>query len=136
MLTQMAAVAELEAGLISQRTKAALAAAKVRAEAEGIGRKADGTPWKTGARLGNPNGAAAFKRAAKGNTAAVGRVTANADRRAEDLRETVDELRQSGVTTLAGIAAALNDRHETTARGGRWHASSVRNLMARLEGLS
>lgn len=132
MLTQMAAVAELEAGLISQRTKAALAAAKVRAMASGIGRKADGTPWKTGGRLGNPNGAAAFKRAGKGNAAAIGKVSADADLRAEELRETIAELQGSGVTSLAAIAQALNDRHESTPRGGKWYASSVRNLMARL----
>jgi len=135
MLTQMAAVAELEAGLISQRTKAALAAAKVRAEAEGIGRKADGTPWKTGRRLGNPNGAAAFRRAEKGNVAAILKVAANADARAEELRDTLKELQGSGVTSLGAIAQALNERHETTARGGHWHASSVRNLVARLGSL-
>jgi DNA invertase Pin-like site-specific DNA recombinase len=132
MLTQMAAVAELEAGLISQRTRAALAAAKVRAEAEGVGRKADGTPWKTGARLGNPNGAAAFKRAGKGNAAAVRRVVTDADARAEELRETISELRLAGIKSLGRIAYALNERHEATARGGRWHASSVSNLLARL----
>lgn len=135
MLTQMAAVAELEAGLISQRTKAALAAAKARAAVEGIGRKADGTPWKTAGRLGNPNGAQAFRRAGRGNAAAIGKVSANANARAEELRETIAELQGSGVASLEAIAKALNDRHETTPRGGKWHASSVRNLMARLGGL-
>ena len=30
-------------------------------------------------------------------------------------------------------ALALNDRGVRTARGGRWHCSSVRNVMARIE---
>jgi DNA invertase Pin-like site-specific DNA recombinase len=115
MLTQMAAVAELEAGLISERTKAALAAAKAR-----------------GKRLGNPNGAAAFRRAGKGTKAALEAVSANAAERAEGLREAVRQLQAEGVTSLAGLAGALNDQGARSPRGGRWHPSSVRNLLARL----
>nr|WP_272873158.1 recombinase-like helix-turn-helix domain-containing protein [Sphingomonas arenae] len=37
-----------------------------------------------------------------------------------------------GCTSLPAIAKALNDRHISTPRGGRWHPSSVRNLLARL----
>ena len=36
-----------------------------------------------------------------------------------------------GLTDLRGLAAALNSRGVPTARGGRWHVSNVRNLLAR-----
>ncbi|WP_394729968.1 hypothetical protein [Altererythrobacter sp. GH1-8] len=94
---------------------AALAAAKVR-----------------GTKLGNPNGAAALRRAGKGNEASVEAIKQNADRFAEGLRGFVEDIRESGVTSLAGIAGELNARHMRTARDGRWHASSVRNLLGRL----
>lgn len=117
MLTQMAAVAELEAGLISQRTKAALAAAKAR-----------------GQRLGNPNGAAAIRRAGKGTGAALEALKADANDRAAALASTVRQLQAEGAQSLGALAAALNAQGIVTARGGKWHASSVRNLMARLDG--
>jgi hypothetical protein len=55
-----------------------------------------------------------------------------ADRHASELRPVVDELRAEGITTLVGIAAALNERGMQTPRGAKWHASSVRNLLARI----
>jgi len=125
----LAAVAQRERKLTSDRTKAALAAAKAR----GTWTKADGTPYKSGARLGNPNGAAALHRAAKGTGAALKAVRANASSRAQDLAETVADVRAAGARSLAQIANELNVRGIVTARGGRWHSSSVRNLLARLE---
>ena len=112
----MALVAQSERKAISTRTREALSAAKAR-----------------GQRLGNPNGAAAFRRAGKGNAAALGAVTANATARAVELLPTVGRLRADGVVSLGGIAAALNADGILTARGGRWHASSVRNLLARID---
>jgi Recombinase len=36
-----------------------------------------------------------------------------------------------GASTLRAIAEALNARGIPTPRGGRWHATSVRNVFAR-----
>lgn len=111
----LALIAEHEREAISRRTKEALAAAKRR-----------------GVRLGNPNGARPILRARKGNRAALAAIKALADDHAEQLRPVLEDLRIEGITTLAGIAAALNDRGMQTPRGGAWHASSVRNLIARV----
>jgi DNA invertase Pin-like site-specific DNA recombinase len=112
----LALVAEQERDAIAARTRAALAAAKAR-----------------GTKLGNPNGAAPIRRAGKGNGGAVRAVKANADTFAANLTSTVAEVRAEGATSLPAIAAALNARNIQTPRGGRWHPSSVRNLLARLQ---
>lgn len=111
----LAAVAQRERKLISERTKAALAAAKAR-----------------GIMLGNPNGAQSLRRAKKGTEAALEAVRANAAQRASEYAEIIDDVRAMGATSLSGVARELNDRGILTPRGGRWHASSVRNLLERL----
>ena len=111
----MAAVAQAERKAISKRTSEALQAAKAR-----------------GQRLGNPNGAAALRRASKGNVDSVGVIRAGATARAEQMRPVVDDMRANGITSLERLAGALNEGGFVTARGGRWHASTVRNLLARL----
>ena len=58
---------------------------------------------------------------------------ARADARATDLAPLIAEPRASGVTTLQGIAAALNARKVPTPRGrGEWQAQQVRRVLARL----
>jgi len=111
----MAAVAQAERKAIAKRTREALATAKAR-----------------GTRLGNPNGAAALLRAAKGNAAALEAVKANAAGRAADYAPIIADIRAAGATSLPAIARELNERGIITPRGGRWHPSSVRNLLARL----
>ncbi|KPL68310.1 resolvase [Erythrobacter sp. SG61-1L] len=111
----MAAVAQAERKAISRRTIEALAAAKAR-----------------GTRLGNPNGAAALRRAAKGNVAAIEAVKAGAAERATDLAPVIADIQATGATSLQAIASELNVRGIVTPRGGKWHPSSVRNLLARL----
>jgi DNA invertase Pin-like site-specific DNA recombinase len=124
----MAAVAQAERKAIGRRTKEALEAAKAR----GTWAKADGTPYKAGKRLGNPNGAAALRRAGKGNTEAVAALRADADSFALELLPRIEAIRASGSTSLPAIANALNDQHIQTRRGGIWHPTSVKNLLARL----
>jgi len=111
----LALVAQQEREAISARTKAALAAAKAR-----------------GQRLGNPNGAAALHRAGRGNVAAVGALKEAADSHAANLRPVVEDLKARGLSSLPAMAKALNEMQMKTPRGGRWHPSSVRNLLARL----
>jgi hypothetical protein len=70
---------------------------------------------------------------AKAREAGARARTARANGRAADLAPIVAELRAAGVTSLRGIAAALNERGFRTARGyGVWTASQVRRLLARL----
>jgi DNA invertase Pin-like site-specific DNA recombinase len=114
MLQQLVAVAELEAGLISARTKAALAQAKRR------GVKLGG--FREGARL-------TAKARARGRAVRQ----AKADARAADIGPTITEIRQTGIVSLAGIAAALNDRGIPTPRGGsQWSAVQVGRILERL----
>lgn len=110
----MALVAQAEREAISRRTKEALAVAKAR-----------------GAKLGNPNGAAALRRAGKGGAALRAAVSANADRFAVELEPVLQDIQKAGHVTLRAIAADLNRRGMRTRRGGAWQVSNVRNLLAR-----
>jgi DNA invertase Pin-like site-specific DNA recombinase len=110
----MAAVAQAERKAISKRTQEALQAAKAR-----------------GQRLGNPNGAAALRRAAKGNVASVDAIKSGAASRADQMRPVIEDMQGRGIVSLGALAKALNDGGFVTARGGQWHASSVRNLLGR-----
>jgi DNA invertase Pin-like site-specific DNA recombinase len=116
LLTQMAAVAELEAGLIGERTKNALAAAKAR-----------------GVKLGNPNGARALRGKQVGNADAIAKVQANAAQRAADLQGIVADIRRSEITSVRGMAAELHTRGIRAPRGDRWHPTAVARLLSRLE---
>jgi DNA invertase Pin-like site-specific DNA recombinase len=111
ILHLFAALAEKERSLIGVRTKAALAAAKAR-----------------GVQLGNPRLSearqAAHKAAAVANEAA-------ADQHAANVLPIIRQIKRAGATTLREIANALNERGVRTARGGQWHAMTVRNVLAR-----
>jgi DNA invertase Pin-like site-specific DNA recombinase len=109
LLQQMAAVAELEAGMISARTKAALAAAKRR----GVKLGGDRGVWPT----------------AKQRAVAIAARQEQADKRALDLAPIVKELQASGAVSLRAIAAGLDQRGVPAARGGSWSANQVARLL-------
>jgi hypothetical protein len=58
-------------------------------------------------------------------------VVAQADARARALAPIVEEIRLIGVRSYSGIAAQLNARGVPTARGGRWAATQVRDIVLR-----
>ena len=98
----LAAVAEHERELISQRTRAALAAAKAR-----------------GIKLGNPRPDMTMMGAA---------AVASARRFRLSILPTIRSLQAEG-RSLRGIAAELNARGISSARGRTWHAASVRAVL-------
>ncbi len=108
MLRQMLAVAELEAGLISERTKKALAAAKAR-----------------GVKLGGDRGSLRIANHKGREISREIRVKKAAARRA-DLQPILAEIRASGATSLGQIAKALNERGIRTPRGTEWQSVQVR----------
>ena len=110
----MALVAQQEREATSKRTKEALQAAKAR-----------------GTKLGNPNGAAALLRAGKGNAAGVQAVKAKAQEYAQEMQAVLTHLQAQGKTSLGALAEALNGGGYKTPRGGAWHKTSVKNLLAR-----
>jgi DNA invertase Pin-like site-specific DNA recombinase len=112
LLTNLAAVAELEAGMIGERTRAALAAAKAR-----------------GTRLGNPQIHADAKAFAEGREAVFrAKYLAGIDLAAE-----IRAVREAGITGYREIAASLNAKGIPTPRGGKWHPSSVHRQAKRLK---
>jgi len=107
LVTLLAAVAEFEGAIISERTRLALKAAKAR-----------------GTRLGAPDPVAAVPKAA-----AVVRREANEF--AGKTITVIREIQAAGVTTLTGLATALTARGIKTRRGGDWYPTTVRNLLRR-----
>lgn len=107
ILHLFAALAEKERSLISTRTRQALAAAKER-----------------GVTLGSP-------KLSQARESAMASIKARADQHAANILPIIREAQKAGATTLRAIAAALNARGVSTARGGSWHAMSVKNLLDR-----
>jgi hypothetical protein len=56
---------------------------------------------------------------------------ANADRFAANILPIIREIQASGVTTLRGVARALNARGVPSARGAPWSETAVSNILKR-----
>lgn len=106
VLHVMAAFAEHERQIIGDRTKAALAAAKVR-----------------GVRLGAHGLLLAKKHADEANTYAL------------EIQEALIAAMARGARTTRQIAEHLNTNSIPSRQGGRWHAASVARIRKRLAGL-
>ena len=117
----LAAMAEHEREMISERTKAALAAAKDR-----------------GTALGNPDKGAALKNwtLANGNGAATEGAAQAADSYAKEMAFLLDRAREIGHTTASAIARHLNAEGIPSRRGGKWTTTTVGRLMSRIEAVA
>lgn len=117
MLQSMAAVAELEAGMISTRTKAALAAAKAR-----------------GVTLGGNRGTT-LNASQRAQATAAKRIKAKA--RADDILPAIEDIRQNLLAqgdnpSASAIAKELSTRGIKTASGkANWQATQVQRVLAR-----
>lgn len=103
----LAAVAQHEREMISERTRAALQAAKAREK-----------------KLGNPRLAEAARRG-------VDALKANADQFAANVLPVIREIQKAGAVSANAIAGKLNERGVKTARGGKWTHVQVGKALAR-----
>lgn len=103
----MAASAENEREMISQRTKEALQVAKAR-----------------GVKLGSPN-------PKKGAAVRSQVLREKADRFASNILPVIRDLQSQGITSYKALARSLNARGIPTSNKRQWHDTTVRNLLRR-----
>lgn len=114
----LAAVAEHERRMISERTKDGLREAKRRGVQLGTPENLEDADPREGAR------------------ASANVRTARADAHAADLAPVIEDLREAGASSLRKLAAGLEERGIPTTRGGynyNWTATAVSRVLDRIE---
>lgn len=106
-------VAGNELRRISERTRAALQAAKAR-----------------GVVLGKPENLA---NQAEGSRRGNAVKTAKADDYARMVSQWIEDAREAGITSARGVASWLNERGIRAPRGGDWSAAQVMRVVARMQ---
>ena len=101
----LAAMAEYERELISERTKDGLKRAKAR-----------------GVRLGAPD-------PSKASQEGVRVIKRLSQQFSENVLPIIQDIRSAGITSYRGIARALNARGVPTARGGDWYQGTVKRYL-------
>lgn len=110
----LASVAENEREMISKRTKEALASAKER-----------------GVKLGSPKNLTQEARVKGVKRSQVVR-SQKASQAAKDLAPMIMDLKKKGITSLKGIARALNEQGYQTSRQKPWHDVQVKRVLEHL----
>ena len=113
MIQFMGVFAQYERRMASTRTKAALQAKKA-----------------TGVQLGKNN--LTTEGARKGNINSIKTRIIKSDERSSLVYYEIKNAQSNGITSLRQIANYLNNKHITTARGGRWSATQVSRVIKRV----
>ncbi|MBY0530456.1 MAG: recombinase family protein [Xanthobacteraceae bacterium] len=122
-ITILAAVAEHEREMISQRTRSALAVAKARVASTGQRHHPNIK------RLGNPYGARVLE--GMSNEKAVTAIKRRADETASRIKRVIKDIVGDTAMSTGEIAHALNQRGVLSPRGRRWHATAVTRVLKR-----
>lgn len=120
MIGMMAEFAEFEAGIISQRTKAALAVRKEQLA-------------KEGKRLGTPHPHLIKRYGAKAREEARKVRMAKAASRAADYAPIIAGIQAEGIASMNGIAEELNRQGYEAPRGGAWSGMQVWRILQRVK---
>lgn len=115
MVQLMVVMAEWEARQTSERTKAALAQAKLR-----------------GVKLGRPQN---LRTTQADRQKAVKALQEKADNFAKSMMPIISDIQSGGIVSYRGIARELNRRDFKTSRKRQWTGTTVRNLLKRYEAI-